>query len=90
VPVEVEHEEGFTQAPTNQLDPDPMQLRNANTNKHPDKPTIPGSSNAMQSIFDSISLYPRFNSKYYSIQKNAADSIQKIIQFNSQGLIDTG
>ena len=42
------------------------------------------------SIFDSILLYPRFNSKYYSIQKNSADSIQKIIQFNSQGIIDTG
>ena len=35
-------------------------------------------------------LYPNFNSKYYSIQKNSADSIQKIIQFNSQGLFDTG
>ena len=44
----------------------------------------------IHSIFDSISLYPRFNSKYYSIQKNSADSIQKIIQFNSQGLFDTG
>ena len=41
-------------------------------------------------IFDSILLYPRFNSKYYSIKKNSADSIQKIIQFNSQGLFDTG
>ena len=44
----------------------------------------------IHSIFDSISLYPRFNSKCYSIQKNSADSIQKIIQFNSQGLFDTG
>ena len=41
------------------------------------------------SIFDSILLYPRFNSKYYSIKKNYADSIQKIVQFNSQGIIDT-
>ena len=41
-------------------------------------------------MFDSILLYPRFNSKYYSIQKKSADSIQKIIQFNSQGIIDTG
>ena len=32
----------------------------------------------------------RFNSKYYSIQKKSADSIQKIIQFNSQGIINTG
>ena len=30
-------------------------------------------------IFDSILLYPRFNSKYYSIKKNSADSIQKIL-----------
>ena len=44
----------------------------------------------IHSIFDSILLYPRFNSKYYSIQKKSADSIQKIIQFNSQGTIDTG
>ena len=44
----------------------------------------------VHSIFDSILLYPRFNSKYYSIQKNSADSIQKIIQFNSQGIINTG
>ena len=44
----------------------------------------------IHSIFDLILLYPRFNSKYYSIQKNSADSIQKIIQFNSQGLFDTG
>ena len=44
----------------------------------------------IHSIFDSISLYPRFNSKYYSIQKKSADSIQKIIQFNSQGIINTG
>ena len=44
----------------------------------------------IHSIFDSILLYPRFNSKYYSIQKKSADSIQKIIQFNSQGIIDTG
>ena len=44
----------------------------------------------INSILDSISLYPRFNSKYYSIQKNSADSIQKIIQFNSQELFDTG
>ena len=44
----------------------------------------------IHSIFDSILLYPRFNSKYYSIQKNSADSIQKIIQFISQGIIDTG
>ena len=44
----------------------------------------------IHSIFDSILLYPRFNSKYYSIKKNSADSIQKIIQFNSQGLFDTG
>ena len=36
----------------------------------------------IHSIFDLILLYPRFNSKYYSIQK--------IIQFNSQGLFDTG
>ena len=50
----------------------------------------------IHSIFDSILLFPRFNSKYYLIQniiqlkKNSADSIQKIIQFNSQGIIDTG
>ena len=44
----------------------------------------------IHSIFDSILLYPRFNSKHYSIQKNSADSIQKIVQFNSQGIIDTG
>ena len=44
----------------------------------------------IHSIFDSIFLYPRFNSKYYSIQIKSADSIQKIIQFNSQGIIDTG
>ena len=44
----------------------------------------------IRSIFDSILLYPRFNSKYYSIQINSGDSIQKIIQFNSQGIIDTG
>ena len=31
-----------------------------------------------------------FNSKYYSIKKNSTDLIQKTIQFNSQGLIDTG
>ena len=43
----------------------------------------------IHSIFDSILLYPRFNSKYYSIQKKSADSIQKIIQFNSQRIIDT-
>ena len=41
-------------------------------------------------MFESILLYPRLNSKYYSIQKNSADSIQKIIQFNSKGVIDTG
>ena len=35
-------------------------------------------------------LYQRFKSKYYSIQKNSADSIQKIIQLKSQGIIDTG
>ena len=35
--------------------------------------------------------FPRFNSKYCSISKNiSADSIQKIIQLNSQGIIDTG
>ena len=44
----------------------------------------------IHSIFDSILLYPRFNSKYYSIPKNSADSIQKITQLNSQGIIDTG
>ena len=45
----------------------------------------------INSIFDSISLYPRFNSKYIiQLKKNSADSIQKIIQFNSQGLFDTG
>ena len=44
----------------------------------------------IHSIFDSILLYQRFNSKYYSIKKNSADSIQKIIQFTSQGIIDTG
>ena len=44
----------------------------------------------IHSIFGLILLYPRFNSKYYSIQKKSADSIQKIIQFNSQGIIDTG
>ena len=44
----------------------------------------------IHSIFDSILLCPRFNSKYYSIQKKSADSIQKIIQFISQGIIDTG
>ena len=40
----------------------------------------------IHSIFDSILLYPRFNSKYYSIPKKSADSIQKMIQFNSQGI----
>jgi len=44
----------------------------------------------IHSIFDSILLCPRFNSKYYSIQKKSADSIQKIIQFICQGIIDTG
>ena len=44
----------------------------------------------IHSIFDSILLYPRFNSKYYSIPKKSADSIQKMIQFNSQGIMDTG
>ena len=44
----------------------------------------------IHSIFDSILLCPRFNSKYYSIQKNSADSIQKMIQFNSQGIFKTG
>ena len=44
----------------------------------------------IHSIFDSILLYPRFNSKYYSIPKKSADSIQKIIQFNSEGIINTG
>ena len=43
----------------------------------------------IHSMFESILLYPRLNSKYYSIQKNSADSIQKIIQFNSQGIVDT-
>ena len=43
----------------------------------------------IHSIFDSILLYPRFNSKCYSIKKKFADSIQKIIQFNSQRIIDT-
>ena len=43
----------------------------------------------IHSIFDSILRYPRFNSKYYSIKKNSAYSIQKIIQFNSQGIINT-
>ena len=43
----------------------------------------------IHSIFNSILLYPRFNTKYYSIQKKFADSIQKIIQFNSQGIINT-
>ena len=33
----------------------------------------------IRSILDSILLYPRFNSKYYSIKKKSADSIQKII-----------
>ena len=44
----------------------------------------------IHSIFNSILLCPRFNSKYYSIQKNYADSIQKKIQLNSQGIINTG
>ena len=44
----------------------------------------------IHSLFDSILLCPRFNSKYYSIKKNPAVSIQKIIQFNSQGIINTG
>ena len=44
----------------------------------------------IHSISDSILLCPRFNSKYYSIQKNSADSIQKMIQFISQVIIDTG
>ena len=44
----------------------------------------------INSIFDSILLYPRLNSKYYPIQKNSADSIQKIVQFKSQGIIDSG
>ena len=44
----------------------------------------------IHSMFESILLYPRLNSKYYSIRKNSADSIQKIIQFISQGIIDTG
>ena len=41
----------------------------------------------IHSVFDSISLNPRFKLKYYS---KSADSIQKIIQFNSQGTIDAG
>ena len=44
----------------------------------------------IHSIFDSILLYPTFSSKYVSFQKKSADSIEKIIQFNSQGIIDTG
>ena len=44
----------------------------------------------IHSISDSILLYQRFNSKYYSIPKSSADSIQKMIQFNSQGIMDTG
>ena len=44
----------------------------------------------IHSIFDSILLCPRFNSKYYSIKKKSADSIQKMIQFKSQGIINTG
>ena len=42
----------------------------------------------IHSIFDSILLYPRFNSK--KLKENCAVSNQKIIQFNSQGVIDTG
>ena len=41
-------------------------------------------NSTLDSIFDSILLYPRINSQ------KSADSIQKIIQFNSQGIIDTG
>ena len=44
----------------------------------------------IHSIFDSILLYPTFSSKYVSFQKKSADSIEKIIQLNSQGIIDTG
>ena len=45
----------------------------------------------IHSIFDSIWGCPRFNSKYFSIQKDSPDSIQKVIQlkkfcwFNSMG-----
>ena len=34
--------------------------------------------------------YPKLNSNYYSIKKISADLIQKEIQFNSKGIIDTG
>ena len=44
----------------------------------------------IHSILDSILLFPRFNSKYDSIKKKSADSIQKIIQFICQGILDTG
>ena len=43
----------------------------------------------IHSIFDSILLYPRFNPNIIQVNFFVA-SIQKIIQFNSQGIIDTG
>ena len=50
----------------------------------------------IHSILYSILLLLIFNSKYYSIQNiiqfkiNSGDSIQKVIQFNSQGIIAIG
>ena len=45
----------------------------------------------IHSIFDPILHYPPiFNSNIIQFKQNSADSIQKIIQFNSQGIIDTG
>ena len=44
----------------------------------------------IHSIFDSILLYTKFNSKNSSIQKSTTDSNQKIIQFISQGIINNG
>ena len=42
------------------------------------------------SIFDSILIRSRFSSKYYSTQKILLIQLKKIIQFNNQGIIDTG
>ena len=44
----------------------------------------------IHSIFDSILLYPWFNRNIIQFKSNSVDSIQKIIQFNSQGIIVTG
>ena len=44
----------------------------------------------INSTFNSILLYPRFNSKSYSIQNISQFQNNLLIQFNSQGIMDTG